>query len=98
MKSAIGFPKRQKDTLRGLGLLRRHRVVEVNDTPSARGMVYKVRHLVRVLGEKDKSKPVAWKGDIVVPGPRTPPEAKKAAKDVKGKNKKSKAAGKPAKK
>lgn len=91
--SGIGFDRTQKDTLRGLGLLRRHKIVELKDTPAARGMVYKVRHLVKVLeaGEgAKKSNP--WKGAIVVPS-AAPPKAKKAAKETAAK-KSSKASGK----
>ena len=47
-KSKNGSDKRQLDTLRSLGLRRIGHTVEVNDTPAVRGMVHKVRHLVRV--------------------------------------------------
>jgi len=47
-KSGIGYSKDQKATLVGLGLRRMHQVVELEDTPSVRGMVNKVRHLVRI--------------------------------------------------
>src|SRR5438270_14040555 len=53
VKSGIGFDRTQKGTLFGLGLRRREKIVEVKDTPAARGMVYKVRHLVKVLSEID---------------------------------------------
>ena len=46
VKSAIGYDRRQRATLRGLGVRRLHRPVEVEDTPSVRGMIAKVRHLV----------------------------------------------------
>ena len=48
LKSAIGFPRDQRATLRGLGLRRLGRVVELEDLPAVRGMIYKVRHLVRL--------------------------------------------------
>lgn len=48
VKSPIGYSKRQKGTLRALGLRRMHQTVEHEDTPVIRGMVAKVRHLVRV--------------------------------------------------
>jgi len=48
VKSPIGYAKRQKGTLRALGLRRMHQTVEHEDTPVIRGMVMKVRHLVRV--------------------------------------------------
>lgn len=47
-KSAIGYAKDQKDTIRRLGLHRLHETVILEDRPTARGMVDKVRHLVRV--------------------------------------------------
>jgi len=46
IKSGIGYPKDQNATLRGLGLRRMHQIVELEDTPSTRGMLTKVRHLV----------------------------------------------------
>ena len=47
-KSAIGYAKDQKRTIRALGLRRLGHTVEHGDTPSIRGMVIKVRHLVEV--------------------------------------------------
>ncbi len=47
-KSAIGYDKSQAATLRGLGIRRMHQVVELEDTPSVRGMVNKISHLVRI--------------------------------------------------
>ena len=49
IKSVIGYDRRQRATVRGLGLCRIRHVVEVVDTPSVRGMINKVRHLVVVL-------------------------------------------------
>ena len=46
--SSNGADRRQRDTLRSLGLRRIGHTVEVNDTPQARGMVHAVRHLVTV--------------------------------------------------
>ncbi len=42
----------QRETLIGLGLNRIGRVAELPDTPSTRGMIAKVAHLVRVVDEK----------------------------------------------
>ncbi len=42
----------QRETLIGLGLNRIGRVAEVPDTPSTRGMIAKVAHLVRVVEQK----------------------------------------------
>jgi len=48
VKSAIGYSRKQKDTIRALGLRRLGAVVEHKDSPVIRGMVYKERHLVDV--------------------------------------------------
>ena len=45
-KSAIGYNKDQKDTIRRLGLRRLNQTVQLEDTPAHRGMVNKVSHLV----------------------------------------------------
>ncbi|TLM80447.1 MAG: 50S ribosomal protein L30 [Actinobacteria bacterium] len=50
VRSAIGCPKDQKDTVRALGIKRMHHTVEKPDTPAVRGMITKVRHLVEVEG------------------------------------------------
>ena len=42
----------QRETLVGLNLNKIGRVVELQDTPEVRGMISKVQHLVRVVGEK----------------------------------------------
>lgn len=49
VKSVIGYDRRQRATVRGLGLRRIRHVVEVEDTPAVRGMINKVSHLVVVL-------------------------------------------------
>lgn len=48
VKSAIGRQGDQRETLKGLGLNKMHRTSELEDTPSVRGMINKVSHLVRV--------------------------------------------------
>ena len=48
VKSTIGYPQDQRDTMRSLGLRRINNVVEFADSPSVRGMIHKVRHLVTV--------------------------------------------------
>ena len=48
IRSAIGFPKPQKATVRALGLRRLHQTVEHKDTPALRGMLIKVIHLIRI--------------------------------------------------
>ena len=47
-KSAIGFDKKQKLVVQGLGLRRLNHTVELPDTAATRGMILKVRHLVEV--------------------------------------------------
>ncbi|MDO9444924.1 MAG: 50S ribosomal protein L30 [Dehalococcoidia bacterium] len=47
-KSAIGYGKDQKATVRALGLKRLSHTVEQDDSPAIRGMVQKIRHLVVV--------------------------------------------------
>ena len=49
IKSRINAPKDQKATLLALGLRKISQVVEVEDTPSIRGMIQKVHHLVSVI-------------------------------------------------
>ena len=48
VRSTIGFNRRQAAVVRGLGLRRIGHTVELQDVPSIRGMIVKVRHLVRV--------------------------------------------------
>jgi large subunit ribosomal protein L30 len=48
VRSEIGFDRRQRATLRGLGLRRLNQRIELEDTPSVRGMIDKVKHLVVV--------------------------------------------------
>jgi len=48
VRSAIGFPKRHKATIRALGLHRLHQTVEQVDCPTLRGMLYIVDRLVVV--------------------------------------------------
>ena len=52
VKSGSGFNRKQRATLRGLGLKRMQQVVEVEDTPAVRGMINRVSHLVRVLEDE----------------------------------------------
>jgi large subunit ribosomal protein L30 len=46
----------QRETLIGLGLNRIGRIAQLPDTPETRGMIYKVRHLVRVVDAKGESR------------------------------------------
>ena len=49
IKSRIGAPADQKRTLAAIGLRKISQVVEVDDTPSMRGMIRKVHHLVEIV-------------------------------------------------
>ncbi|MBU1625959.1 50S ribosomal protein L30 [bacterium] len=48
-KSAIGKSKDQKNTIKCLGFRKLNQIIEVENTPSIRGMIKKVIHLVEVL-------------------------------------------------
>jgi len=48
VKSGIGFSRDQRNTIRSLGFRRLNQTVEHDDSPSMRGMLLKVRHLVKV--------------------------------------------------
>jgi large subunit ribosomal protein L30 len=54
VKSSIGYSRRQKGTIRALGLRKLGDVVEQANTPAIRGMVDKVSHLVEVEEIKGK--------------------------------------------
>ena len=46
VKSMIGRPEKHRNVLRGMGLTKLNRTVELQNTPSVKGMVDKVSHLV----------------------------------------------------
>ncbi len=48
IRSGIGYDKKHKATLRALGFHRLHETVEHVDSPSLRGMLYKVNHLIKI--------------------------------------------------
>lgn len=48
IRSPIGRPEDQRATLKGLGLNKMNRTSTLEDTPAVRGMINKVKHLVRV--------------------------------------------------
>ncbi|QFU07653.1 50S ribosomal protein L30 [Rhodobacteraceae bacterium THAF1] len=50
--SPIRRPAIQRKTLVGLGLNKMHRTRELEDTPSVRGMVNKIPHLVQIIEER----------------------------------------------
>jgi large subunit ribosomal protein L30 len=52
VRSAIGHPETMRRTLRALGLRHHQAVVTLPNNDSVRGMLYKVRHLVTISGQK----------------------------------------------
>ena len=51
--SPIRRPAKQLQTLIGLGLNKMHKTRELEDTPSVRGMVNKISHMVEIIEERD---------------------------------------------
>lgn len=49
IKSPFGFHKDQIGTVRALGLKRISQIREVSDTSVIRGMIFKIKHLIKVL-------------------------------------------------
>lgn len=48
IRSFIGCPRSMRQTIRGLGFRRMNQIVERPDTPTIRGMIARVHHLVEV--------------------------------------------------
>jgi large subunit ribosomal protein L30 len=48
IRSGIGRPEKHRRVLKGMGLGKMHRTVELPDTPETRGMINKVCHLVKI--------------------------------------------------
>lgn len=55
MKSMIGRPEKHRRVLRGMGLTKRGKTVELKDTPSTRGMINAVSHLVKAEDKSDET-------------------------------------------
>lgn len=51
VKSAIGFNRKQREILKGMGFRKLNQVVELPDNDATRGMIAKIPHLVRVVDE-----------------------------------------------
>ena len=49
IRSPIRRPDVQRKILKGLGLNKMNKISELNDTPSIRGMINKINHLVQVI-------------------------------------------------
>jgi len=56
VKSMIARPEKHRKVLRGMGLTKLNRTVELKDTPSVRGMISKVSHLVKAEEKIDEIK------------------------------------------
>jgi large subunit ribosomal protein L30 len=56
IKSSIGYEESQRKTLQTLGFHRLNQSIVVEDSNSVRGMINKVRHLVKVEEELGKTK------------------------------------------
>lgn len=52
VKSMIGRPKKHRRVLCGMGLTKLNKTVELEDTPSIRGMVHTVSHLLKIKESK----------------------------------------------
>jgi large subunit ribosomal protein L30 len=56
VKSMIGRPEKHRSVLRGMGLTKLNKTVELLDTPSNRGMINKVSHLVKAEEIRNEAK------------------------------------------
>ena len=56
VKSMIGRPEKHRKVLRGMGLTRLNKTVELQDTPAIRGMINAVSHLVKAEEKTDETK------------------------------------------
>jgi large subunit ribosomal protein L30 len=55
IRSMIGRPETQRKVLRGMGLTKLNKTVQLEDTPSIRGMIQKVQHLVKAEENSDEA-------------------------------------------
>jgi large subunit ribosomal protein L30 len=55
VKSMIGRPEKHRKVLRGMGLNKLNKTVQLEDTPSIRGMIRKVAHLVKSEEKSDEA-------------------------------------------
>ena len=55
VKSMIGRPEKHRRVLRGMGLTKVNKTVVLEDTPSIRGMIHAVSHLVRAEESTDEA-------------------------------------------
>jgi large subunit ribosomal protein L30 len=83
VRSGIGFPLRQKEIVRSLGLRKLNQVVERPDTPQIRGIVVKVPHLLRVV---EREATAAWTTipEYTVRPPEVVPQEEKVTTALEG--------------
>ena len=55
VRSMIGRPETQRKVLKGMGLTKLNKTVQLEDTPSIRGMIRKVQHLVKAEESSDEA-------------------------------------------
>ena len=55
VKSMIGRPEKHRKVLRGMGLTKLNKTVELQNTPSIRGMINAVSHLVKAEEKTDEA-------------------------------------------
>jgi large subunit ribosomal protein L30 len=48
-RSSIGYPKKQKEMVKGLGIKKLNQIVERQDSAGMRGIVAKIPHLLRIV-------------------------------------------------
>jgi large subunit ribosomal protein L30 len=89
-RSPIATTPNQRENLKGLGLLRREQTVLRNDTPSIRGMIQKVLHLVEVRKGNEAAAKAVVSGRNTQLEVIPPKEASAAPKAKKAKTKASK--------
>ncbi len=56
VKSMIGRPEKHRKVLRGMGLTKLNKTVELQNTPSIQGMINAVSHLVKAEEKTDEAK------------------------------------------
>ena len=56
VKSMIGRPEKHRKVLRGMGLTKLNKTVDLQDTPCTRGMIQAVSHLVKAEERIDEAK------------------------------------------
>lgn len=72
VKSTIGYAQDQKATVKSLGLRKLHQSVIHNDTPAIRGMIFKVKHLVKVEEIDGATATPQTRGATIYAAPATP--------------------------